>query len=203
MLNSNRNPSGLRDLKWVFLFTVTCPLIQIFALYLYPHGLENEENLAILNILEKSENFSHWFFPQILKLNSICRCLYLLSVLHKIPAIWRKKNTGKVGKICQSVKTTLCSLCFVYEAMSGTFLWYFQFLYFLATRWRSAGWRVVMIPTRSGKPGKMRKLFPVREKSGKFEQTWKVREFDQKYWKNEDILANFYFSSNLNCVFVK
>ena len=34
-----------------------------------------------------------------------------------------------------------------------------------------------MVPTRTGKPGKMRKLFPVREKSGNFEQTGKVREF--------------------------
>ena len=42
-----------------------------------------------------------------------------------------------------------------------------------------------MVPTRTGKPGKMRKLFPVREKSGNFEQTGKVREFYPKYWKNE------------------
>ena len=45
--------------------------------------------------------------------------------------------------------------------------------------------------------------FPVREKSGNFEQTgkvrevypkyWKMREFYSKYWKNEDILASFYF----------
>ena len=45
-----------------------------------------------------------------------------------------------------------------------------------------------MVPTRTGKPGKMRKLFPVREKSGNFEQTEKVREFWAKYWKNEGIL---------------
>ena len=46
-------------------------------------------------------------------------------------------------------------------------------------------------PTWTGKtrkPGKMRKLFPVREKSGNFEQTGKVREFYPKYWKNERIL---------------
>ena len=45
-----------------------------------------------------------------------------------------------------------------------------------------------MLPTWIGKPGKMRKLFPVREKSGDFEQTRKVREFYPKYWKNEGIL---------------
>ena len=45
-----------------------------------------------------------------------------------------------------------------------------------------------MVPTwtgKTGKPRKMRKLFPVREKSGNFEQTGKVREFYQKYWKSE------------------
>ena len=32
------------------------------------------------------------------------------------------------------------------------------------------------VPTRTGKPGKMGRHFPVREKSGNFEQTGKVRE---------------------------
>ena len=53
-----------------------------------------------------------------------------------------------------------------------------------------------MVPTWTGKtrkPGKMGKLFPVREKSGNFEQTGKVREFYPKYWKSEEILASFYF----------
>ena len=49
-----------------------------------------------------------------------------------------------------------------------------------------------MVPTWTGKPGKMRKLFPVREKLGNFEQTGKVREFCPKCWKNEEILASFY-----------
>ena len=47
---------------------------------------------------------------------------------------------------------------------------------------------VRMVPRRTGKPGKMTKLFPVREKSGNFEQTGKVREFYPKYWENEGIL---------------
>ena len=48
----------------------------------------------------------------------------------------------------------------------------------------------------------MGKLSPVREKSGNFEQTgkvrgfypkyWKMREFYSKYWKNEGILAIFF-----------
>ena len=46
-----------------------------------------------------------------------------------------------------------------------------------------------MVPTRTGK---LRKLFPVREMSGNFEQTGKLREFHSKYWKNEEILASFY-----------
>ena len=41
------------------------------------------------------------------------------------------------------------------------------------------------VPTRTGKPGKMGRHFPVREKSGNFEQTGKVRENDTKYWKTE------------------
>ena len=41
------------------------------------------------------------------------------------------------------------------------------------------------IPTRTGKPGKMGRHFPVREKSGNFEQTGKVRENHTKYWKTE------------------
>ena len=41
-----------------------------------------------------------------------------------------------------------------------------------------------MVPTWTGKPGKIRKPFPVSEKSGNFEQTGKVGEFHPKYWKN-------------------
>ena len=43
------------------------------------------------------------------------------------------------------------------------------------------------VPTRTGKPGKMGRHFPVREKSGNFEQTGKVRENHTKYWKTEGI----------------
>ena len=32
------------------------------------------------------------------------------------------------------------------------------------------------VPTRTGKPGKMGRHFPVREKSGNFDETGKVRE---------------------------
>ena len=44
-----------------------------------------------------------------------------------------------------------------------------------------------MVPTgtgNQGKPGKMGRHFPVREKSGNFIKTGKVREFYLKYWKN-------------------
>ena len=53
-----------------------------------------------------------------------------------------------------------------------------------------------MVPTwtrKTGKPGKIRKLFPVSEKSGNFEHTGKVGEFYPKYWENEEILTSFYF----------
>ena len=35
------------------------------------------------------------------------------------------------------------------------------------------------------KPGKIGRHFPVREKSGNFEQTGKVRENHTKYWKTQ------------------
>ena len=59
-----------------------------------------------------------------------------------------------------------------------------------------------MVPTWTGKPEKIGKHFPVREMSGNFEQTGKVRNlpkileklaFYQKYWKSVGILAVFYF----------
>ena len=45
--------------------------------------------------------------------------------------------------------------------------------------------RQLRVPTRTGKPGEMGRHFPVREKSGNFEQTGKVRENHTKYWKTE------------------
>ena len=55
------------------------------------------------------------------------------------------------------------------------------------------------VPTRTGKtgkPGKMGRHFPVREKSGNFEQTGKVREKHTKYWKTEGVSEKIicYFS---------
>ena len=41
------------------------------------------------------------------------------------------------------------------------------------------------------KTWKIGKLFQVREKSGNFEQTGKVKEFYPKYWKSEGILVSF------------
>ena len=52
------------------------------------------------------------------------------------------------------------------------------------------------VPTRTGKPGKPGKMgghFPVREKSGNFEQTGKVRENHTKYWKTQGISDKYYF----------
>ena len=42
-----------------------------------------------------------------------------------------------------------------------------------------------MVPTGTEKPGKTGEHFPVRQKSGNFDKTGKVREFYSKYWKNE------------------
>ena len=46
----------------------------------------------------------------------------------------------------------------------------------------------IIVPTgtgNQGKPGKMGRHFPVREKSGNFVKTGKVREFYSRYWKNQ------------------
>ena len=49
------------------------------------------------------------------------------------------------------------------------------------------------VPTRTGKrPGKMGRHFPVRKKSGNFEQTGKVMESHTKYWKIPGILDKYY-----------
>ena len=50
------------------------------------------------------------------------------------------------------------------------------------------------VPTRTGKPGKPGKMgrhFPVREKSGNFEQTGKVREKSGKITQNTGKLREF------------
>ena len=55
-----------------------------------------------------------------------------------------------------------------------------------------------MVPTGTGKkgePGKMRRHFSVREKSGNFAKTRKVREFYSKYWEN---LKNLYWKIEKN-----
>ena len=44
----------------------------------------------------------------------------------------------------------------------------------------------------STQTGKMGKHFPVREKSGNFEQTGKVRENHIKYWKIQRISDKYY-----------
>ena len=68
--------------------------------------------------------------------------------------------------------------------------------------WKSFSSHKIRVPTRTGrKPGKMGKHFPVREKSGNFDQTGKVRENHTKYWKTEGISDKYYmlfFSWQLN-----
>ena len=50
---------------------------------------------------------------------------------------------------------------------------------------------MIRVPTRTGKPGKMGRHFPVREKSGNFEQTGKVREKSGKITQNTGKLREF------------
>ena len=58
--------------------------------------------------------------------------------------------------------------------------------------WFSEGIKLLRVPTHTGKPGKMGRHFPVREKSGNFEQTGKVRENHTKYWKTQGISDKYY-----------
>ena len=50
---------------------------------------------------------------------------------------------------------------------------------------KSGSVAITGFPLGLEKPGKMGRHFPVREKSGNFEQTGKVRENHTKYWKIE------------------
>ena len=52
-----------------------------------------------------------------------------------------------------------------------------------------------IVPTRTGKPGKMGEHFPVREKSVIFAKTGNIREFYPKYWKDQ---KNLYWKSAKN-----
>ena len=60
------------------------------------------------------------------------------------------------------------------------------------------------VPTQTGKSGKMGRHFPVREKSGNFEQTGKVRENHTRYWKNirefQKNVMLFLVILKMNCV---
>ena len=61
---------------------------------------------------------------------------------------------------------------------------------------------IVRVPTRTGKtgkPGKMGRHFPVREKSGNFEQAGKVREKSGKTTQNTGKLRKF--QKNIICYF--
>ena len=58
---------------------------------------------------------------------------------------------------------------------------------------------MIRVPTRTGKPGKMGRHFPVREKSGNFDQTGKVRENHTKYWKTEGISDKYYMLFFSDC----
>ena len=55
------------------------------------------------------------------------------------------------------------------------------------------------VPTQTGKPGKMGRHFPVREKSGIFNQTGKVRENHTKYRNIQEFQTNIirYFFSDI------
>ena len=56
------------------------------------------------------------------------------------------------------------------------------------------------VPTQTGKPGKMGRHFPVREKSGNFDQTGKVRE---KSWKITQNTGKFReFQANISFYFL-
>ena len=49
------------------------------------------------------------------------------------------------------------------------------------------GLKPFRVPTRTGKPGKLGRYFPLREKSGNFGHTGKVRKNHTKYWETQGI----------------
>ena len=60
----------------------------------------------------------------------------------------------------------------------------------LANQYPHFHFQVSRVPTQTGKPGKMGRHFPVREKSGNFEQTGKVREITQNTGKLREFEIN-------------
>ena len=68
---------------------------------------------------------------------------------------------------------------------------YFQATLLLSMRTELLAFRVPTRTGKTGKPGKMGRHFPVREKSGNFEQTGKVREKSGKTTPNTGKLREF------------
>ena len=71
------------------------------------------------------------------------------------------------------------------------FLFQYFFPFLFPNRWNLSGSRVPTRTGKPGKPGKMGRHFPVREKSGNFEQTGKVREKSGKITQNTGKLRKF------------
>ena len=114
---------------------------------------------------------------------------FLHQSYHQVRCLLRKTNDLSFGLLYIETKKDVCwrRSCFSLLDYISCTLWFY------------------MVPTRTGKPGKMRKLFQsgksqgilnIPEKSGNFTQnTGKMREFYSKYWKKKKWrnFSQFYF----------
>ena len=92
----------------------------------------------------------------------VCRCLDIHTQLFR-------------HVYCNVIFTTLSNSNSLSMGTYKNRHWSVQFYHF---------YKHSVVPTRTGKPGKIGEHFPVRKKSRNFAKTGKVREFYTKYWKN-------------------
>ena len=156
-------------------------------MYEKPQAAESSPVLELfwldLSAFGRNFDFAVWFLSTCL-LQKPCFWVYFTSVFWKMSRFRRNSmylSCSDNFKTCfWIVESRLCLLAFVHENRRS--------LLSLLTFNR--------VPTRTGKPGKPGKMgrhFPVREKSGNFEQTGKVRENHRKYWKTQGISDKYYF----------
>ena len=146
--------------------------------------LSNEDERLLRKFLRGLNKHAHPYYRWIKNIDlfkKIINGIFLNSrrVLKKT-RIFVKKNISKLSTLYQRWFEDGCPVR-KYDR--------YQSLHRRSLKCEKCG-HINMVPTgtgNQGKPGKMRRHFPVREKSGNFVKTGKVREFRPKYWKNRKI----------------
>ena len=122
-----------------------------------------------------------WSARGVIVFVTFCWSLIILNVLLTI-VLMVDDNTGS----CSG--NVLITVALMVDDNTGSYSGEVCFIckfYVRSKLHRKCPWYIDRVPTRTGKPGKMGRHFPVREKSGNFEQTGKVRGNHTKYWKTE------------------